>query len=271
MSSKHDHLTIKEIDDYQLPSTVTQLLESCSTKFDIPYSSLRVLDWGCGRGMTVIKLLQMGIDAYGVDIDPATIRNGLPAMSELGLDGENRLICITPDCITPFTNSFFHVILSDQVFEHVSDINALTAELARLTCSEGEGLHSFPAKWCVIEPHLFIPIVHWLPKNQLRFWWIRLMLNKIPIWKEVEDKSISERVETYYKYSLQKTYYRSLNQLKFYLKHHQFDVNFYSNVDPIARHKKKLHFFNFTNTLELRFCNWYVNTFKNVILVTKRH
>jgi hypothetical protein len=119
-------------------------------------------------------------------------------MNKLGLDGKKRLFQINPDCKTPFEDGFFHIILSDQVFEHVSDINALTTELSRLTCSQGEGLHFFPAKWCLIELHLFIPIIHWLPKNKLRSWWIRLMLDKIPVWRGMDQQTIDERVETYY-------------------------------------------------------------------------
>jgi hypothetical protein len=165
---------------------------------------------------------------------------------------------------------FFHIILSDQVFEHVSNINALTTELKRLTCSQGEGLHFFPAKWCLIETHLFIPIIHWLPKNKLRSWWIILMLDKIPVWRGMDNQTIDERVETYYQYTLQRTYYRPLSQLKNILKNQQFEVNFYSCASPKSRHRRLFPFLRFNNQFSSKLWNWYVNTFNSVVLATKR-
>jgi SAM-dependent methyltransferase len=268
--SKHNLLTVQEINNYKLRSQLLKLIETTARKLGVPLSSLRVLDWGCGRGNTVIKLLQMGIDAYGVDVDSVPINNGLPVMKELGFDDQKRLFQINLDCKTPFEDGFFHVILSDQVFEHVSNFEALTSELSRLTCSQGEGLHFFPSKWCYIEPHLLIPIVHWLPKNILRFWWIRLMINKIPIWKELENTSINDRSETYYKYMLQKTYYRSLPKIKNTLKNRQFEVDLYPCIPPNRNNKIQLLLIKIGNFFSLNFWNWYTNTFKSVILRTIR-
>lgn len=268
--SKHNLLTIQEVNSYQLRGQIVKLINETAQKFDLPISSLRVLDWGCGRGTTVIKLLQMGIDAYGVDIDSEPINNGLPILNEFGFDDQNRLFQINLDCKTPFEDGFFHVILSDQVFEHVSNIEALISELSRLTCSKGNGLHFFPSKWCFIEPHLLIPIVHWLPKNILRFWWIRLMIKKIPIWKELEDKSVNERAETYYKYILQKTYYRSLPKIKNTLINKQFEVELYPCISPNRNNIMQRIFIKIGYLLSLNFWNWYTNTFKSVVLKTIR-
>jgi 2-polyprenyl-3-methyl-5-hydroxy-6-metoxy-1,4-benzoquinol methylase len=53
------------------------MLDECARHFGISCLDLRVLDWGCGRGTTVAKLVEMGFDAYGVDIDPEPIKNGV--------------------------------------------------------------------------------------------------------------------------------------------------------------------------------------------------
>ena len=269
MGSKHDLLTKEEIETQALYGQVVNLLETYSDQHKVPYSSLRVLDWGCGRGKTVIQLLQMGIDAYGVDIDPGPISNGAPLMRELGFAPENRLICIQPDCKTPFQHNFFHIILSDQVFEHVSDLAALANELSRITCSRGQGLHFFPSKYCIIEPHLLIPLVHWLPKNRLRKWYINLLLDRIPVWRGLENASIAERVDTYYQYSLGKTYYRSLKEIRSHLARQDFEVQFLPSGSPSRRHKLMFPILKWQNKRSAKFWSAYVNRFRVVVLKTR--
>jgi len=237
MGSKHSPLTRQEVENSTLPLRVIQLLDAYAEQKGTSYASIRVLDWGCGRGQTVIQLLQLGIDAYGVDIDPEPISNGSPVMAELGFEPQKRLLCINPDCKIPFDDGFFHIILSDQVFEHVSDLPALAQELSRVTCPGGLGLHFFPSQYCIVEPHLLIPFVHWLPKNKLRSWWIRLMFDKIPVWYGLDDASVAERVDTYYQYSLQKTYYRSLKEIELHLTRQNLEVHFLPSGPPGRKHR----------------------------------
>jgi SAM-dependent methyltransferase len=191
MKSEHDILTEDELSSFQLRPRVLKLIDDCVARLGISHRQLRVLDWGCGRGRTVSKLLEMGIDAYRVDIDPGPIENGYSVLKGRGEEPEKRLICIDTDCRTPFADGLFHVIISDQVFEHVHDLEALAAELARIASISSVGLHNFPAKWRVTEPHLFIPFVHWLPKNWIRYWYPRLQLNRIPVWKGLEKRKHS--------------------------------------------------------------------------------
>jgi 2-polyprenyl-3-methyl-5-hydroxy-6-metoxy-1,4-benzoquinol methylase len=76
--TKHDRLTEKDVSQYVLPNRVLVVLDECARQFGVAHSELRVLDWRCGRGMLVAKLLEVGFDAYGVDIDPGPIENGRP-------------------------------------------------------------------------------------------------------------------------------------------------------------------------------------------------
>lgn len=263
MNSKHDILTEAEINRFTLRADVLHLLDDCAARFGTSRKELRVLDWGCGRGRTVIKLLEMGIDAYGVDIDPGPIGNGVPLFQARGED-ERRLVCIGPDCRTPFADGFFDVVISDQVFEHVRDLDALAAELVRVTKPGGAGWHIFPAKWRVIEPHLFVPCVHWLPKNRLRRWYLRLMLKRIPVWKGLEGKPAAERVQVYYDYSVQKTYYRPLRHIRRILRKAGLDVRF----------DAKIHGFRHLRLLDVRLLSTirsgWSNRFREVTLFTLR-
>ncbi|UCC21301.1 MAG: methyltransferase domain-containing protein, partial [Promethearchaeota archaeon] len=37
---------------------------------------MKILDFGCGRGLFVLWLKEHGYNAYGIDIDPIPIKNG---------------------------------------------------------------------------------------------------------------------------------------------------------------------------------------------------
>lgn len=128
MTTKHDRLTEEEVSAYSARRPLLSILDECAEHFGTCRGDVRVLDWGCGRGTTVAKLLEMGFDACGVDVDPEPIQNGHPLFISRGLEPERRLIHIGSDCHTPFQDGFFHAIVSDQVLEHVRDIEALAAD-----------------------------------------------------------------------------------------------------------------------------------------------
>jgi len=268
--SKHDLLTEQEMLSFSLSRRFKEYLDECAGRLGVSLEQMRVLDWGCGRGRTVLKLLEMGIDAYGVDIDPKPIKNGFSIMKGRGFDPQKRLICIEPDCLTPFADNFFHVILSEQVFEHVSNLDALAAELFRITMPGGAGFHVFPAKWCVVEPHLFLPFAHWLPKNRLRYWYLYLMVNRISAWSGMEGKCVSDRVDTYYNYLAQKTYYRSLKDICTTLRQMGFDVFPQASRRPGRKHKILFPFLLLNNQFSSEFWTWWLNNFNVVELRTVR-
>lgn len=229
MSDKHDILTEDDVASRTLRPCFKALLNECALKFGIQCSDVRVLDWGCGRGAMVAKLLELGFDAYGVDVDPEPIRNGRKLFLSRGIVAENRLIKIGEDCQTHFPAGFFHAIISDQVFEHVVNLENFSRECARLTAYGGEGIHVFPARWRPIEPHLQLMFLHWLPKNRLRYIYIRLMLFRVPVWKELSSLAPSGRANAYYIYSIKKTFYRSTHVIEMTLATHGFSVSYQSS------------------------------------------
>ena len=245
-----------------------QLLDDCCRQLNVSSNQLRVLDWGCGRGSTVSKLLDLGIDAYGVDIDPVPIRNGSALLKARGEDPEKRLIRIDANCRTPFADDFFHMIISDQVLEHVRDLRGMVAEFARITIPNNAGLHNFPAKWRIIEPHLSIPLVHWLPKNRLRYWYIRLLLKHIPVWKGMDNTSAAARSQIYFDYSIQKTYYRPLRTIIQVLNEQGFKVKLHATAKPGRRLKSCLPGLLLNHKLSLNFWLWKSTHFREVELST---
>jgi 2-polyprenyl-6-hydroxyphenyl methylase/3-demethylubiquinone-9 3-methyltransferase len=96
-----------------------------------PLKGLRVLDLGCGRGELTGALRARGARAFGIEVDERFVESGkildvlfqdeLPVLSTV--DREGRSI---------FPSEFFDLVISDQVLEHVADLEAVTAEVARV-------------------------------------------------------------------------------------------------------------------------------------------
>lgn len=64
----------------------------------------------------------------------------------------------------PFKDGAFDITYSNSVIEHLGDFasqQALAREITRV------GIRHFvqtPSKWFPVEPHLFTPFIHWLPR-----------------------------------------------------------------------------------------------------------
>jgi SAM-dependent methyltransferase len=109
-------------------------------------AGIRILDFGCGSGETVLELRRLGFDAFGVDIK---------------LDEETPFLRRIPPAETyriPFPDHEFDFIYSNQVFEHVQDHEVALSEIHRVLKRGGMSLHFFPPKYRPIEPHTFVPL-----------------------------------------------------------------------------------------------------------------
>ena len=168
-----------------------------------------LIDVGCGRGDTVAWLCAQGWDAYGIDISPEYIERGREYLAREGANPE-RLQLLNDDFTYPFPDSMFYVVLSDQVIEHVADLDLFASEVARISAPGACGLHNFPARWRPIETHLLSPFVHWLPKGPLRRAAVAASLRiglAAPYFREF---SFWDRVEIFSRFSEEETFYRSL-------------------------------------------------------------
>lgn len=213
MASKHDEITRKEFKTYQVDDHILKVIHQFEESHPgLDKEEINVLDWGCGRGRTVLKLLEMGYSAYGIDIDEVTMKNGYSMFEMLGYIPQNHIMHISS--LKDFPDNFFHIITSEQVFEHVEDIRSVIEEQGRLTAPGGLGFHSFPASKMIVEVHLKMPLVHWFPKKRIRRYWIAFMMllsyKPETKWPETVGKSFWETVDIYYDYLHRKTYYRDI-------------------------------------------------------------
>lgn len=145
-----------------------------------------------------------------------------------GLDADSVFSVLEYGEERTFPDAFFHLSFSEGVFEHVKDIEQVASNLKRVTAPNGAGIHFYPAHKRVIETHLHMPCVHWLPKNKVRkiYIYTSLLLGRGPKWKQLEDKIKWEQAQTYYEYIIGKTYYRTSRVVADAFRHNEFKVDF---------------------------------------------
>ena len=225
--SKHNILTQKEFSKYHPHPLIVEFVEGYRKVKNLKKSQINILDWGCGRGKTVLWLKEKGYNAFGVDIDPRPIKKSLDLYVNKGYS-QALLYLIDERGITEFPDNFFHIIFSYQVFEHIKKMYPVALELNRITKNGGIGLHIFPGHKHFIEGHLKMPFIHWFPKNKIRKFLIycNVIIGREPHWKELKSLNAREKAERYYKYSTEHTYYRSYSKIQEIFKKCNFQVRF---------------------------------------------
>jgi SAM-dependent methyltransferase len=231
--TKHDLLTQEEFLKHRFYPPIYNALEKYRMERGLEPHQVNVLDWGCGRGRDALWLLERGYNAYGVDIDREPIEN---ALSLYGLKGhqEDRLCLIDLSAKSNFADGFFHFTFSNQSFEHASNLEQIAAELWRVTAVDGAGLHIYPPDRGVREGHLYMPFVHWLPKNRSRWYLINLCvaLGIEPHWEELNGKSVRQKTDRYYEYILNNTFYRTYPYVQKLFEGQGFRVSFVTIDHP---------------------------------------
>lgn len=264
-----DQLTQQEFSQYRLNPEVIRYIEECRARLGLEKSEMRILDWGCGRGRSVAKLLQAGYDAYGVDIDLDTTELGRPFFGENGFDFDKRVSLIEANGSVSHPDNNFHFIYSLQVLEHVESLETVVAEIHRITHPGGMGLHIFPSQYRPVEGHLFMPFVHWLPKNSVRKMAIRCCaaVGMEPKWQQLDGSTLAEKVNCYYDFSVRHTYYRDYNVVCAEFSKLNFDASFVSLDHPSIQNRPMLNRLRANKSAEA-VLNWAVLNFKTVELRT---
>jgi len=231
--TKHDLLTEDEMLNFNISPRIYRQIECFRDKMQLKRSDMNVLDWGCGRGRSIVWLREQGYNAFGADIDPEPLGNCRKLLSSRGLDADSLISLLENGEEKQFPDNYFHLSFSEGVLEHVKDIEQVAANLKRVTAPGGVGVHFFPAHRHFVEIHLFMPLLHWLPKNKLRKICISLllMLGAGPRWKELQGKTRREQAQAYYEYIVNKTYYRTPRELINVFRRNEFKVDFVALKD----------------------------------------
>jgi SAM-dependent methyltransferase len=168
----------------------------------------KFLDYGCGGAETVRAGIDMGLDIYGTDAfyegqsdyRPALARDGLP---------NTRVFELTPDFKIQFPDKSFDFIFSNQVMEHVEDLDGMLHELTRVLKDDGVLLSYFPLKDCVMEFHCEVPFAHWFRHDsKLGYYWLYAWF-KMGRGSNHKDKTAGQWAHDFQEWIHKWTHYRS--------------------------------------------------------------
>ena len=235
--SYDDPLTETEFATFQPNAEVVRYLELTRERLGLERGQMNVLDWGSGRGEYVAWLRNVGYNAFGAEIRREAADRGKDLFAAHGHDYARVITTIPGNGQTDLPADFFHFVFTHYVLEHVADIDAVTREIARVTAPGGCGFHVYPGKLRPIEPHLFMPFVHWLPKNPTRKWAIAgfLACGIEPKWDWLSAAPFGRKAQAYYEFCNNETFYRPFHQVRHSFNRVGFDVTPVSAEHPALR------------------------------------
>jgi len=147
-----------------------------------------ILDFGCGAGRLVHAGIEAGLAIRGADVYYAGASDRAEAQAA-GLLGT----AIVEMCggRLPFADASFDLVVSNQVMEHVADLDGTLREIDRVLKPGGLLLSLFPARDVWREGHIGIPFAHRFPRgSRLRFgytWALRAL--GLGTWKQQAPNS----------------------------------------------------------------------------------
>ena len=197
--------------------------------------NIKILDWGCGKGELVDYLKDNNFNCYGVEISKLKMYQ---KSTEYKNDISEKIFLINADNKTDFESDYFDIIITNQVIEHIENKDSFLFEINRILKKGGISYNILPAKYRINEVHLKMPFVHWFPKNIFRKYIIFFFsLFKFNHWPECVDSEFKDKVNYYYSYSINKTFYLDANKLfnkfknsGFYVIDQPIKVKFLNNV-----------------------------------------
>lgn len=127
----------------------------------------KVLDLGCGIGITLSILSDYFPDSVGIDIDPKSVKAAKELLKKQNL---NIPVILYDGKKIPFPKNTFDIITSIEVIEHVEDTELILKEMNRVLKPNGI-LHITTAnKWWPFEPHYKLLLLSYLPKSIANFY-----------------------------------------------------------------------------------------------------
>ncbi len=124
-----------------------------------PLHSALCLDVGCSAGLMTAALAPLFQHTLGLDYDNVALHS---------IDPADRTVVdfLRGDAMgLPLPDQSVDVIICAQVYEHVPNEQRLFQEIYRVLTPGGIIFFSGPNWLFPVEPHYFLPFLHWLPEN----------------------------------------------------------------------------------------------------------
>jgi SAM-dependent methyltransferase len=174
----------------------------------LPHQGMRVLDYGCGAGQIVKLLRSRGIEAYGCDV----FYEGGDSSSNIDTSIVPFIHRMDGDRI-PFEAGSFDVVLSNQVLEHVPNLDGVVAELARVLKSGGIAINLFPDMGVWREGHCGVPLLHRFPKGSTLRIYYAALFRALGFGQFTQGKSIMKWSLDFCEWLDKWTYYRPQSEI----------------------------------------------------------
>ncbi len=133
-----------------------------------PLRSAICLDLGCSSGVIASAVADVSGNVIGLEYDRVALQAADPSDRE-------KVRFVRGDAMRlPLGDSAVDIIICAQVYEHVPDAEMMVREMDRVLVPDGMVFFSGPNWLFPIEPHYFLPFLHWLP-GWLADGYLRLM------------------------------------------------------------------------------------------------
>ena len=135
-----------------------------------PLREMVCLDLGCSSGVITCALSPVFKHVIGVDYDDVALKH-IPSDCQAVA---NVAFARGDAMRLGLADASVDVIICAQVYEHVPSDVQLVAEMYRVLKPDGFIFFSGPNKLYPIEPHYFLPFLHWLPSAWADAWLSKL-------------------------------------------------------------------------------------------------
>ena len=185
------------------------ILDKCQSL--MPMSGNKILDHGCGNGEMVEAGLNAGLSMYGVDLFDTS--NSRQVVIEKGLYGD--VVRRIKDNRIPFPDDYFDLVVSNQVFEYVFDLQEVLEEIKRVLKPDGKLLCLFPTREVVRDGRCGVPCIHWFSSgdNTYRQYWMVLM-HQLGFGCRNGYKTTRQWIKDHLEYIDNYTFYRGYGDIK---------------------------------------------------------
>ena len=142
-------------------------VEKLTTKMNVDgidfKSCGKVLDLGSGLGFLVLKLLELGADAKGIEPFEELVDVSRKLLSDTGHDPNSVSKGVGE--LMPFNDNSFDLIVSSSVIEHVQDVRMVISECNRVLKDGGILYLVFPNSMRFRESHYKSFFIPFMPKH----------------------------------------------------------------------------------------------------------